>query len=197
MKILKRILMVLLVIVVIAVAVSFFLPAKAILERSAVMKTTPDVTYAYLNDLNNFNNWSPWHDLDPNAQYTITGAPGVGQKSEWDSKVKNVGKGSMTISQSSADSIRMDLQFGEMPTAHAGFKMEAADGGTKVTWYFEGADAGMNPIMRWMNTMMGTFVGGDYDKGIAKLQTVLSTYQPPMLETMPMDSTMMDSTVTK
>ena len=196
MKILKRILMLIVVIVVIAIAVSFFLPSKAYLERSAVMKTSPEVTYAYLNDLNNFNNWSPWHDLDPNAQYTITGNAGMGQKSEWKSEVKNVGNGSMMISASSPDSIRMDLQFGEMPTAHAGFKMAAVDGGTNVTWYFEGADAGMNPIMRWMNTMMGTFVGGDYDKGIAKLQTVLSTYQPPM-PSMTMDSTMTDSTMIK
>jgi uncharacterized membrane protein len=39
-------------------------------ERSVVVRTTPDEAYAFFSDFHNFPRWSPWQKLDPGMQVT-------------------------------------------------------------------------------------------------------------------------------
>ena len=44
--------------------------------------------------------------------------------------------------------------------------------GTKITWGFD-SDLGMNPIARWMGLMFDSWIGADYETGLANLKNLV------------------------
>ena len=69
-----RILLVLFVVIAAIVLVAYlFLPNKAYMERSVVIKATSEKVFAVINQFETFNEWSPWHQKDTTAYYTLDG----------------------------------------------------------------------------------------------------------------------------
>jgi uncharacterized protein YndB with AHSA1/START domain len=171
---LKKVLIGLVALVAVVVLVGFLLPSSVHVERSTTIQAPPDAVFPYVADYRKFNDWSPWAKLDPKTEYTITGEPGtVGAKMAWKSNDPNVGSGSQTLKKVEPPSrIETELDFGEHGVAQAFFALEAAGGGTKITWGFD-SDMGMNPIGRWFGLMMDGMIGGDYEKGLANLKSVV------------------------
>ena len=90
----------------------------------------------------------------------------------WQSEDPNVGSGQQEIVESQPETrIRTKLTFdGFDAPSYATFTFEPADGGTRVTWAF---DANMdNTVGRYMGLMMEKWVGGDYERGLARLKEV-------------------------
>jgi hypothetical protein len=112
MKIVKKILIVIAVLLLVISAIGLlFFPAQINVERSIVINKDISTVYDQISNLKNFQKWSPWYDMDTTASYTYSGPEsGAGQALHWDSKVKNVGKGSLTIAELVEDSmVNMDL----------------------------------------------------------------------------------------
>lgn len=162
------------VLVVVLVGGAFLLPRVPHVERSTVIKASPEEVFSVVNDLTRFNEWSPWAKLDPKAKYTIDGAPsGMGAKMSWTSHDENVGNGSQSIIESTPFKlIKTRLVFDGDNEAIATFTFEPVDGGTKVVWAFE-SDLGMNPVTRYFGLMVDSFVGKDYELGLANLKTLV------------------------
>ena len=115
--------------------------------------------------------------MDPNAQKEYKGTDGtVGFVSAWDSKVKNVGKGSQEITKI-AEGERMDVNlhfvkpFEVDCTAY--FITEAAgENQTKVTWGFNGKSPyPMNIMLLVMN--MEDMLGKDLHTGLTNMKGIL------------------------
>jgi Polyketide cyclase / dehydrase and lipid transport len=67
--------------------------------RTAVIKAPAAKIFALIDDLQSFNNWSPWLRKDPGTKGTYSGAArGVGAAYAWQSK--KVGSGRMEITAS-------------------------------------------------------------------------------------------------
>jgi effector-binding domain-containing protein/uncharacterized protein YndB with AHSA1/START domain len=162
------------VLVLLVVGGAYVTPQVAHVERSVVMAATPEEVFSVVNDLSRFNEWSPWAKLDPNTKYTMDGVPsGVGAKMSWTSENENVGSGSQEIVESKPYSlVKTRLDFGAQGTADATFTFAPAEGGTKVTWGFD-SDLGMNPIARYMGLMFDTWIGKDYEAGLANLKAIV------------------------
>lgn len=175
----KKILIGFLVLIALLVGVAYLLPSQAHVDRSTVIDASPSQVFAHVSDLNQFNAWSPWFERDPNGEYKVEGPAGKGQRLSWKSDKDDVGSGTQTIVAIETDkSVKMDLDFGEMGVAHAYLTLEPADGKTKVTWGFD-SDLGMNPISRYFGLMMDKWVGADYEKGLAKLKTLVEASAQP------------------
>lgn len=161
-------------IVVLFGAVGLLLPANVGFERSVSIKAKPEVVYAYLNGFKNFNEWSPWAGLDPNAKYVITGPEtGVGAKQSWTSEDPNVGSGSQEIiAVTPNESIRIKLEFVGQSTENISTQTITPEGeGSKLVWRMDSA-LGMNPVNRWFGSfLLEKFVGPDYEKGLAALKS--------------------------
>ena len=168
MAILRKILMFLAILIAILFVVSFFLPKEAKVERSTVIDASQEQVFNYLNTSKNFNQWSPWFELEPNAKYEFSGAEaGVGGKLAWEGD--KTGKGTQEIIESTPNSdIKLKLNFDGQPTAYANYKLESVDGGTKVTWGFDTPLEG--PVAKYMGLMMDSFIGDMYDKGLSNLK---------------------------
>ena len=173
MTVLKRVIIGLVTLIVLLGVIAFLLPRQVHVERSVVINAPQAELFEALNSFKRFNEFSPWAALDPNTQYTYEGPEsGVGAKMSWVSGSEDVGSGTNEIVESKApDFIRTNLDFGGQ-LAEATFTFAPADGGTRVTWGFDG-DLGNNPVMRFVGLMFDSWIGGDYEKGLARMKQVM------------------------
>jgi effector-binding domain-containing protein/uncharacterized protein YndB with AHSA1/START domain len=164
----------LIAVIVIALAAGFFLPRDVQVERTIVIARPQAMVYTVVSDWRQFNEWSPWAELDPNAEYTYEGAAGEpGARMAWKGNDK-AGAGSQEIVEAEPyERVASRLVFGESGEegeALTSFTILEVDGGAEVTWAFE-YKTGAMPWERYMGLMIGSFVGGDYEKGLEKLKT--------------------------
>ncbi|PXF63386.1 SRPBCC family protein [Kangiella spongicola] len=173
MKFLKNFLIVIAVLAIALVIVGFFLPKMVHVERSIVINASQDKVFQQVNSFEDYNSWSPWYKLDPEAKYEYSGPDsGVGAMMSWDSEDSQVGSGSQKIIESQYPSlVKSELLFGEDPNpAYATFVLEElGPKETKVTWSFD-ADFGDNIIGRYFGLMMDSMLGPSYEEGLESLK---------------------------
>ncbi len=178
MKWFKRLLAAVAVLLVIVVTVGLFLPDRVHVERSIVIDAPPERVFPLVNDYRNFNQWSPWYGMDPDARYRFDGPEsGVGAKLSWDSDNPDVGSGSQQIVESRANAlVRTHLDFGDQGVAEARFTLSPEGTGTRVTWGFD-TDFGYNLVGRYFGLLFESMIGPDYEQGLANLKRVAES--PP------------------
>ena len=93
---LKRIVSVLGSLLVAIVIVGLILPSKVHVERKITVNAQPQEVYSLIANFEEWNKWSPWAKIDPEAEFTVIG-DGLGQKMIWSSEDPRVGKGSQEI----------------------------------------------------------------------------------------------------
>ncbi|WP_170480845.1 SRPBCC family protein [Ruegeria arenilitoris] len=174
MRFIKRILLTLLVLILALVGVSYLLPSKAEVSRSITINAPASAIFPYVNSMQQTEKWSPWLSRDPQTELSYSGPEaGVGNTLLWSSDHPQVGSGSQEIIESIPDqSVKTALNFGPMGTASASFQLKPEGNQTQVTWGFE-SELGLNPMSRWMGLMMDNWVGGDYERGLVNLKTLV------------------------
>lgn len=168
--------MALLFLLVVVVIVGFFLPSKVRLERSVEINRKAPVVFGVINSLSNFNKWSPWFDLDVNANYEVSGpVSGVGSKITWQGN-DNVGKGSNEIIESKERAlIKTKFFFGKNDQpAYSTLSLLEKDNVTTATWAFEN-DFGYNVFYRYFGLVLEDMIAPDYEKGLANLKTYVES----------------------
>jgi len=149
-------------------------PDEFTVTRSANISAPPEKIFAHVNDLHQWEAWSPWAKLDPNSKSTFSGADaGAGAVMAWAGN-NQVGVGQMTITESKAgESIRFRLEFQKpmRATNTAEFTFRPAGNQTLVTWSMRGES-------NFMGKIFGLFmdcdqmVGGQFEKGLASLKSL-------------------------
>ncbi|MDX2188383.1 MAG: SRPBCC family protein [Bacteroidota bacterium] len=177
MKILKIIGIVVGGIILLFFVAALIIPKSYNIERSIVINTKKDNAKAYLLDFKNFDQYSPWAELDPNMSKNYEGTPGaVGSKYSWKGNDK-VGSGSMEIVNISDNLIEEKLTFIEpfQSVATSYFTFTSPDtSSVTIVWGMKGENPiPFNVMGKLMN--MDAMIGKDYEKGLAKLKTVLET----------------------
>jgi effector-binding domain-containing protein len=181
MKLLKKLGLGFLGFITLLIAVSFLLPAKSHVERSLVIKASAEPVFAQVNNLKNWEKWSPWHKLDPKMKLTYEGPEsGAGAKYSWTSDMDEVGNGSLTIKESKLnEAIVSEMNFGDMGISYGSYKFEPVDGGTKITWSMD-SDCSDMPWKwyvpsKYFNLFMDELCGKDFEKGLNNLKTIVES----------------------
>ena len=111
---------------------------------------------------------------DPAMKKTFGGsAAGKGATYGWEGN-KEVGKGDMLITESSAPNlVRMDLHFQQPFEANnqVDFKLVTEGDSTKVTWGMDGKNNMISKVMG-LFINMDNMIGKDFQAGLDKLKTV-------------------------
>ena len=154
---------------------SLFLSSRIKIERTLIMKARPEVVFQEVDNLHNWERWSPWHRLDPHLKIVYGEKErGAGASYSWESRKRKVGSGSITITESRPyEYIAININFQERSSARGYFRFEPAGEGsesTRVTWGME-MDMGNNPANKLMGIMLDKWVGRDYEKGLQQLAT--------------------------
>lgn len=150
-------------------------PAHFHVVRSAIFSVPVDVVFNQVNDLHNWEEWSPWAKIDPEAKTSYSGpASGVGAMFAWAGN-SEVGKGNMTITDSEQNSlVRFRLEFIEpfegVSTAEFTFKPEGDE--TKLTWAMFGEN---NFVGKAIGLIVDCdkMIGEQFEKGLKQLRTVV------------------------
>lgn len=164
-------------VVVLFLVIAAMQPAEFRLSRSTSIAASPAAVFAQVNDLHNWEAWSPWAKLDPKMQTTHAGATaGTGAIYSWAGNSK-VGAGRMTILESRApDLIRIKLEFLKPFTATntTEFTFQPDGSQTTVTWSMAGTN---NFMAKAFGLIVNCekMVGHDFEKGLAQLKSVVET----------------------
>lgn len=150
-------------------------PADFRISRSAKMAAPPAKVFTQVNDFHNWDAWSPWAKLDPNANVTFGGEPsGKGATFAWSGNDK-VGAGRQTIVESHPDElIQIKLEF-EKPfkaTNTAEFTFQPEGDQTLVTWSMFGKNNFMGKAISLIMDC-DKMVGPDFEKGLASLKAIV------------------------
>src|SRR5688572_28539818 len=95
-----NILIVLIVIVIVFLIIVALQPGSFRVVRSAKIAAPAPAIFEKINDFHRWAEWSPWDKIDPDMKRIFEGPPaGVGAVYRWIGN-KNVGEGSMTITES-------------------------------------------------------------------------------------------------
>jgi len=166
------------ILVVFILLVSFFLPGTVHIERSRNIQAPQPRVFGLVNNLKSYDNWMPWNRKDPNMIEISNGIDaGTGASYSWKSKVKEVGSGTLTITESIPDKkVVTALDFGEMGTSFGGWTLQPTDNGTKITWFMDAKMTGPNFFYSIMGKYMGLFmdkmVGPDFEQGLDSLKSI-------------------------
>ena len=164
------------VLAVFAIVVAFQ-PADFRVARNTAVSAPPAVVFSQVNDLHQWEAWSPWAKLDPAMKQTHEGAPaGTGAIYSWAGN-SEVGEGRMTITESRPNElVRIKLEFlkpfAATNTTEFTFKPEGNQ--TAVTWTMSGEKNYISKAM-CMFVNMDKMVGGDFEKGLTALKSVSET----------------------
>ncbi|MBW8731982.1 MAG: SRPBCC family protein [Terrabacter sp.] len=141
------------------------------ISRETTIAAPPERIHALVNDLHEWQAWSPWEGLDPAMERTYAGpTSGVGAVYAWRGNSK-AGEGRMEILESEPQHLAVDLLFAAPMKAHnrVDFTLTPVGGGTRVEWAMTGPQ---NLVMRLMSKVwsMEKLIGPDFEKGLAQLK---------------------------
>ena len=164
------------VVVAIAAVLLFALtrPDTFSVQRSASIKAPPEKVFALINDFKRWDAWSPWEKKDPAMKRSFGAATaGKGASYAWEGN-KDVGQGSMEITNSVPSSaISLKLDFLKPFEAHnlVDFTLQAKGDATEVTWTMAGDTPYFAKIIHvFIN--MDSMVGKDFEAGLANLKSI-------------------------
>jgi hypothetical protein len=184
---LKKILLGLAALIVIFLIVVALQPNEYRVARSAAVAAPPEQVFAQVNDFHNWEAWSPWAKLDPNAKATFEGPrSGEGAVFIWAGN-NEVGEGRMTVTQSRPSElirIRLDFVKPMEGTSDVEFTFKPQGDQTKtdgpqtnvtqtnVTWAMSGSHTFISKaICLFMD--QDKMLGGYFEKGLASLKAVV------------------------
>jgi hypothetical protein len=172
---LKKILMVIAAVIFIFVVIVMMQPSDFRISRSAVIAAPPQDVFAQVNNFHNWEAWSPWAKLDPQAKAIYEGpSAGEGAIFKWSGN-NEVGEGSNTIMESRPDElITIKLEFLKpfQATNTAEFTFKPEGNATVVTWSMYGKN---NFVGKAMGLIMNCdkMLGGQFEQGLAQLKSVV------------------------
>ncbi|HTR41129.1 MAG TPA: SRPBCC family protein [Pseudomonadales bacterium] len=150
-------------------------PDEFAVTRRIKINAPAGSVYPQVNELRNWEAWSPWARLDPNCKMVYDGPPGgVGASYSWSGSNK-VGVGRSTVTQSVPNELvrfRLEFQKPMVATNTVEFTFRSDDGQTTVAW----AMSGKNNLA---GKIFGLFVncekmcGKQFDQGLAQMKSVV------------------------
>lgn len=150
-------------------------PDTVTFARSARIAAAPEAIFPHINDLKAFSSWSPFERKDPNIRSVYSGPQsGVGQRHDWDGN-KEVGAGSVIITESVAPSrigMQLDMTRPMACSNRVTFTLVPDGGTTTVTWAMEGQ---MSLAAKVLDVVVGMdrMCGPEFEKGLVSLKTKL------------------------
>lgn len=163
-------------IIVLAVVISMR-PNNFHVERSLTMAAPPARVFEEVNNLHQWEAWSPWAKRDPNMKRSYDGPEaGAGAVYHWDGNAE-VGSGNVTISESQPDErigIRLMMVRPFACDNAVEFTFQPEGDQTVVTW---GMDGRYNFITKAMGLFMSMdrMIGGDFEQGLQSLKAVVES----------------------
>ncbi len=161
--------------IVILLVVIAMQPATFQVERATEIPAPPSAVFPQVNNLRQWEAWSPWAKKDPNMKTTYSGPEsGIGASYAW-SGDRNVGEGRMEITEIQPNEhVGMRLEFLKpmKATNTVDFIFEPVGANTRVAWKMHGTNNFMGKAFGLFMDM-DKMIGGDFEQGLATMKAVV------------------------
>ena len=176
MKPIKKLLLIVLLLPVLLLLISLFLPRKYRVERSLALRGKPDAIFTQINTLRRWPEWTAWTVAKyPDMKVSFDG-PESGVGAIYTRDGKSSGHGTLKLTRSEPDkgvSFNLDFDHGKYISTGA-IHLDPSGDFTKVTWSNEG-DLGWNPVSRYFGLLMDRMMGPDFEEGLRNLKQKVET----------------------
>ncbi len=171
------------ILILIATAAVVFLiivglqPADFHITRTATVSAPPSMVFERVNDLRQWQAWSPYEKLDPEAKKTYEGPnSGVGASFSWTGNSR-AGAGRLTITESHpSEVLRMRLEmfkpFAAVNDVEFTFRTEGD--WTAVTWKMSGRNGFLGKAFGLIMNM-DKVIGKEFETGLSNLNAVVKS----------------------
>ncbi len=182
MKVLKKILLGLLTLILLFVVVGFLMPGNIETEQMIRIKAKPDIVFAHVNSLRNWNHWAKWNQIDPDMKMTFSDkTKGKDASYAWESEDPMVGAGTMTITESIPNKvIKTRMDFRDWDDASAEMLFEEVGDSLEIRWSLVSDQAGTNIIARYFNAFTKGMLNRDLMEGLTNLKNMSESQQMAM-----------------
>lgn len=140
-------------------------------EREIEIAAAPAIIFANLDDLRQWEKWSPWEQREASVKKTFGGPPhGVGASYAWEGA--EAGAGKMTVVESSpAYKVEIRLEFLRplTETNRITFDLTPLPAATRVRWTMTGPTRFAAKLLT-VFTSMDALIGRDFDAGLTRLR---------------------------
>lgn len=147
------------------------------ISRQITVQAPVEKVFPYLNSPRLSDQWAPWPELEPETRMVHSGPEtGVGARTDW-ADGKELGTGSATIVESVPNervAVRLEYVKPMQMVQNSEYLLQSNGAETTVTWKVTGENNFLGRLMcSFMN--MDKIVGGLFERGLAKLKTVVET----------------------
>lgn len=161
-------------IILLMLIVPALLPSQVEVQRKIVINGTQEDVFAYVVNLQAWEEWSPWLSQEPDAEHSFEGIPGVvGSSMQW--KGNKIGHGKQTLTKIEESSyLETKLEFFEPQESEAVGYMKVTsigEGQAEVLWGFKSEMS--YPAERIFGLLLDNLVGKDFENGLKLLKTRL------------------------
>ena len=156
---------------VLAAIVGLFLPSTFEVEKTVVIKASPEIIHEFTDDLAQWPQWNPWLKEDPNQVVTFGATTtGQGASQAWEGGASD---GHMSLTRSEPNwGVAYDMSFKKNSYTSTGSLLyRPVTDGTEVVWHMTG-DSGNNLMARYFVGMMPSMVGPQFEEGLAHLKLI-------------------------
>jgi uncharacterized protein YndB with AHSA1/START domain len=152
------------------VAVPFLLPSSKTVERSALVKASPEAVFAAMSSTSGYQTFNPYRDMDAKLKITPFG-PEAGLGSGFAFEGKD-GKGTSTITAMETNkSVTYQIDLGFMGKPVQVITLTPENGGTRVNWAVT-SNFGFNPMGRVFGLFMDGMLGPIYESGLKNMARI-------------------------
>jgi hypothetical protein len=171
---LKKIAIVLIILVAVILVYAATKPDAFSVQRTTSINAPAEKIYPLINDFHKWGAWSPYEKKDPAMKRTYSGAAsGKGSAYSWEGN-REVGKGSIEITETSPPSkVQIKLDMLEPIEGHnvVEFSLEPKGDVTNVTWAMHGPSPYISKVIGvFIN--MDNMIGKDFEAGLANLKAM-------------------------
>ncbi|MEL6412845.1 MAG: SRPBCC family protein [Bacteroidota bacterium] len=157
-----------------------FLPRTYEAEKSMVISTSVQEVFEEVNNLKNWEQWSPWMQIDPDIKINYEGPTvvGIGARVVWTSEHKQVGNGYQEITHVEPHKqivLTWDVEGNYEPTTTTWTFEEQEDGKVKVTWANTGR-TGFNIIKKYQHLSNAPRLEKLFGVGLRRLRRHMEYY---------------------
>jgi len=150
---------------------SFFLPKEVTVTRNITVNAPIDRVFEQVNDLRNWEKWSPWKRMDPMMEMTFSNPPvGQGAFYKWVSKDKNLGSGTMTLAKvTNNEEIVTALHNEDWGDATSTFNFGHKGNEIEITWSMTN-NLGIMPWSKYFGLAMKGMLKKQFDQGLTGIK---------------------------
>jgi len=175
MNILKKIIFGIIALLATIVVASFFVPDKFTVKQSAHINAPVEDVFKQINDLRNWDNWNPFHTLDPNWDLQFQRRyEGEGAGYVWNGNSETVASGNLEIVSSRYnEEVVVSIHYDdENQNMLHWYLLETDERGTDISFITD-FNVGLDPIKKLHGLNMKWKIKSTFEHGLERLKEIV------------------------